>query len=177
MAGLPFTGETGWSAFSSHCPKDGNIVIMFAPHVGVNNSGVVGSVRREGQENCSSACGAAIGAYAAIKNDMSNGNFKKGYKDHQMDCIKHLLVPHINEIRHAEDEQVALAYKMYNIIEKYLEDIIHYKWMSPKSKLAIIGGVIINCDGPGTDRFLPLKFEIRKQHSTDDVYAKVFGSE
>mgnify|MGYP000868842178 CR=1 FL=1 len=176
LAGLPFTGETGWSAFSSHCPKNGNIVLMFGPHVGVDNSGVVGSVRRDGQDNCSSACGAAIGAYAAIKKDMSNGNFKNGYRDHQMDCIKHLLVPHINEIRHAEDEQVALVYKMYNIIETYLEEIINLKWMTNNSKLAIVGGIMINCDGDGTDRFLPLKFEIRQQHSSKDVFSKVFGS-
>ena len=90
---------------------------MFAPHVGVNNQGVVGSVRRDGQENFSSACGAAIGAYAAIKKDYSNGNFKNGYKDHQMDCIKHLLLPHLNEIQNAENDQVALVYKMYCIIE------------------------------------------------------------
>lgn len=48
LAGLPFTGKTGWHAFSSHCPKDGNIVILFAPHVGVDNAGTVGKVLREG---------------------------------------------------------------------------------------------------------------------------------
>ena len=36
LAGFPFTGKTGWGAFSSHCAKDGNIVILFAPHVGVS---------------------------------------------------------------------------------------------------------------------------------------------
>jgi hypothetical protein len=34
---MPFVGKTGWGAFSSHCPEDGNIVILFAPHVGVDN--------------------------------------------------------------------------------------------------------------------------------------------
>ncbi len=42
LAGLPFTGRTGWNAFSSHCPKDGNIILLFAPHVGVDNEGKVG---------------------------------------------------------------------------------------------------------------------------------------
>ena len=65
LAGFPFTGKTGWAAFSSHCPEDGNIVILFAPHVGVDNTGCVGKVLREGQSHPSSACGAAIGAYAA----------------------------------------------------------------------------------------------------------------
>ena len=48
LAGMPFTGKTGWHAFSSHCPEDGNIVILFAPHVGVDQYGKVGSVMREG---------------------------------------------------------------------------------------------------------------------------------
>jgi len=33
--------------------------------------------------------------------------------------------------------------------------------MSDKSKLAIIGGIMINIEGEGTDLFLPLKFEVR----------------
>jgi len=65
LAGLPFTGKTGWGAFSSHCPKDGHICILFAPHVGVDAEGNVGKVVRDGHETASSACGAAIGAYNA----------------------------------------------------------------------------------------------------------------
>ena len=36
-----------------------------------------------------------------------------------MDCIKHFLLPHANKIHNSENEQVALAYKMYDIIEEY----------------------------------------------------------
>ena len=55
LAGMPFTGKTGWGAFSGHCVKDGNIVILFAPHVGVSSEGLVGKLHRDGQENISSA--------------------------------------------------------------------------------------------------------------------------
>ena len=48
LAGLPFAGKTGWHAFSSHCPEDGHILILFAPHVGVDYEGKVGSFYREG---------------------------------------------------------------------------------------------------------------------------------
>lgn len=79
LAGLPFTGKTGWSAFSSHCPKDGNIVILFAPHVGVDYDGTVGKVLRKGQDKSSAACGAAIGALAAVKADKeAAGKFAAG---------------------------------------------------------------------------------------------------
>ena len=69
LAGLPFTGKTGWDAFSSHCPEDGNIVILFAPHVGIDRNGNVGKVYRKGQNESSLACGAAIGALKALEKE------------------------------------------------------------------------------------------------------------
>lgn len=116
LAGFPFTGRTGWGAFSSHCPKDGHIVILIAPHVGIDHKGNIGKVCREGQEgHASSACGAAIGALAACEADPTAGNFKNGYEDHQMDCIKHLLAPHVKHIGAEEQKMVALVYKMYEL--------------------------------------------------------------
>ena len=117
LAGLPFTGKTGWNAFSSHIPKDGNIVVLFAPHVGIDAEGQVGKVLRPGQEHSSSACGAAIGALAAAKSGIKETDFKNGMHDFQMDCIKHLLEPHVDSIAKSNNEQVALAYKMYEILE------------------------------------------------------------
>jgi hypothetical protein len=73
LAGVPFTGKTGWGAFSHHLPVDGNIVLLFAPHVGVNAEGTVGKVRRPGMEKDTSSCGSAIGAYNHIQ--------KMGVKD------------------------------------------------------------------------------------------------
>ena len=175
LAGLPFTGKTGWNAFSSHVPKNGNIIVLFAPHVGVDSSGKVGKVHRDGQDHSSGACGAAIGAYAAAKADIKETEFKNGHHDFQMDCIKHLLEPHAADIMKSDNEQVALVYKMYEILEHFLESILHMNWMSGNGKLAIIGGIMVNCDGEGTDRFLPLKFEIRTKERTVDCFEEAFG--
>ena len=40
-----------------------------------------------------------------------------------------------------------LAYKMYDVIEDYLEKILDLKFAGPNSKLALLGGIMINCDG------------------------------
>jgi hypothetical protein len=48
LAGMPFTGKTGWGAFSSHVPKNGNITVLFAPHVGIDKNGNIGKVTRDG---------------------------------------------------------------------------------------------------------------------------------
>ena len=38
LGGIPFSGKTGFGAFASHVPDDGNIFILFAPHCGVSPS-------------------------------------------------------------------------------------------------------------------------------------------
>jgi hypothetical protein len=141
LGGLPFTGKTGWHAFSSHCPDDGHIVVLFAPHVGIDADGKIGGINREGQACGSSACGAAIGAYGAAKNATSPETFQSGYSDHQMDCIKHLVAPHVEAIKSSKNEMATLAYKMFEIQEEFLEAILHSKWMGPNSKLSLIGGI------------------------------------
>ena len=64
LGGIPFTGKTGFGAFSHHIPDDGHIFILFAPHVGISETLQVGKYTREGQ-SCreGAACGAAIGNF------------------------------------------------------------------------------------------------------------------
>ena len=50
-----------------------------------------------------------------------------------METIKHLLKPHVYTIKTFENEQAALVYQMYKVIEEYLEVIMNTKWMSDKS--------------------------------------------
>jgi hypothetical protein len=45
-----------------------------------------------------------------------------------MDTIKHLLRPYVEEIGKAEDENVALAYKMYDIAKEFIEEIVDLEW-------------------------------------------------
>jgi hypothetical protein len=77
---------------------------MFAPHVGIDRDGNVGSIHRDGLAKNSSACGASIGALAALKKDLKAGDMTNGYLDCQMDTIKHLLRPHVEEISNAPNE-------------------------------------------------------------------------
>lgn len=58
---------------------------------------------------------------------------------------------------------------MYEIIAKFLDDVVTMGYGGPNSKLALIGGIMLNCDGEGTDQYLPLKFEVRDKsgNSTD----------
>ena len=42
LGGIPFTGKTGFNAFSSHVPDHGNLFVLMAPHVGVSRSAKIG---------------------------------------------------------------------------------------------------------------------------------------
>ena len=63
LTGIPFTGKVGFNAFAGHVPTEGNLVILFAPHIGVTEDGIFGKFDREGQHDHDNACGAAIAAY------------------------------------------------------------------------------------------------------------------
>ena len=60
----------------------------------------------------------------------------------------HLLKPHVEQITKAEHENVALAYKMYDIAKEFVEDVVDLNWQkSKKMKLCILGGIMINTEG------------------------------
>ena len=71
LGGVPFTGKAGFGAYSHHVPNGGKMFILFAPHVGVEYEGTVGALRRVNQDGVSSACGAAVGAFKALKAEMA----------------------------------------------------------------------------------------------------------
>ena len=35
IGGVPYVGKTGFGAYSAHVPKDGHLVILFGPHIGI----------------------------------------------------------------------------------------------------------------------------------------------
>ena len=67
LAGLPFTGSTGFKAYAAHVPDKGNIFVLFAPHCGVSREGLCGYYHRHGQRELTTACGAAIGALNSVR--------------------------------------------------------------------------------------------------------------
>ena len=56
LAGIPFIGKVGYNAFTSHMPEGGNLVVLFAPHVGCSPEGDLGSYLRDGQSIPDIAC-------------------------------------------------------------------------------------------------------------------------
>lgn len=185
LAGIPFTGRTGFAAFSQHVPDDdGNLFILLAPHIGLSSSLQLGKYCREGQGTKEgAACGAAVGALQHCCSDQSIPDMiSNGNEDHQMAYI-------IHQIHHVKDEimqkateneqQAALALHTHAIGKTMLDSIVNMNFGGPNSKLLILSGIQINMPSSShEDYFLPLSFDLHTKtanNETEDLTSETFG--
>lgn len=151
ISGIPFTGKTGFGAFSSHIPDDGAAVILYGPHVGITKDGTVGKVLREGQSKPSSSCGSLIAGLNSVK----EGNVLNiSHNDYQQGQVNKILIENYDEIKSAENEVIATTEIGFNQIKRELTDIIgdNVSILGDKP-LLLIGGIIINTDWDEEDMF------------------------
>merc|ERR1740121_1996410 len=173
LGGLPLVGKTGWGAFSHHCPEDGNIFVMYGPHVGVSEAGEIGKFNRVGQNSSSSACGAFVGAYKQTMN-WSGEREKLDGSDMEQQFIRSELGPFTKGISETENPMTQLAYKAFDIVDKQMEGIVS---MDPKyfKRLVLLGGIQVNTPVGAPDRFQPMKFEVREIGKPNkDILYKAF---
>jgi hypothetical protein len=200
LGGLPFAGKSGFGAYLHHVPDSGKLLVVFAPHVGVDKEGRIGSLQRDGQAAVSSACGAAIGAYKALQTQKVTpqdpllvlDNIQKEdidtKFDPQLDQIVKLLAPRLRGIEESSDSIAFVTYQMYGIIRELITACITQTpdLFDTASEVAVLGGVIIN-RRKGGDFFQPLSFETRKRcvqpddgtnvvDAPSDLFEEAFGS-
>ena len=195
LGGLPFAGRSGFRAFLHHVPDNGKLLILFAPHVGIDANGEIGALEREGQSQVSKACGAAVGSYKAIKDEAEKAvknpqllpaslmtmldTKEADYEfDPELGIIIDRLKPLIPGIEKAGDPITYVTYQMYTIVRDLLDDCIKetsdvWDWAT---EVAIVGGIMIN-RRTGGDFFQPLSFELRtNEKPPSDLFAETFGA-
>jgi len=184
LGGLPFVGTSGIGAFLSHCPNSGKIFIMFGPHVGISQEGVVGKVERIGVANPSTSCGAAVGAYKALKSGAEI--VPAGITDVQEEYIINNLKPRLEGFKGGGDEAVAFVTKrMFDLVVEMLTAQIEAAsskagFWSKVSEITIMGGIVINRGHGqgrkgGEDYFQPLMLKSFSSKGEDDIYKDVFA--
>jgi hypothetical protein len=172
LGGLPLVGKTGWGAFSHHCPEDGNIYVMYGPHVGISETGEVGKFNRVGQADPSSACGAFVGAYKQTQN-FSGEREKLDGSDMEQQFIRNELGPFTKGIKETENPMATLAYKAFDIVDKQMLSILDMDF--GPGKLVLLGGIQVNTPVGTPDHFQPMRFEVRQLGKpTKDVLYKCF---
>lgn len=101
LAGVPFAGKAGLSAYAHHVPDEGKLFIFVAPHVGVGSDGKVGALDRAGIVATSSACGAAVGAYKTLKGGAAPPTKVSDLADLQFEYIKMKLASKLDGVNNA----------------------------------------------------------------------------
>lgn len=184
LAGVPFTGRAGFAAYAHHAPRGGHMFILFAPHVGVEYDGLVGALRRANQDEVSTACGAAVGAFKALmKEKDASGAYEmpdgvSDYFDAQINFIKLKLASRIKEVSSAPDANAFVAYQMYTLVREFFvnELLTSPGFWDCASEVTVLGGIQIN-RGVGGDRFMPLMLQscTKEEESVVDLYEEAFG--
>ena len=193
LGGLPFAGKSGFRAYLHHVPDSGRLLVLFAPHVGIDAEGRIGSLQREGQTALSKACGAAVGAYKAVSAKKASAapaapaasavvaEADAGLDpfDPELKTIVSLLGARINGIEAAPDPLAFVTYQMYAIVRDLVDSCITNTddvW-DYASQVVVLGGVMVNRK-VGGDFFQPLSFEelprLKGQPSID-LYEQTFG--
>ncbi len=191
LGGLPFVGTSGFGAFTSHCPESGKVLIIFGPHVGVSNDGVVGKVERVGKETPSTSCGAAVGAYKAISaNQIPPIDAPPGSEDFQEEFIISNLRTHLSNLAELEKagNDATVAYvteQMYDIVWQIMKGEVEAfstkkGFWDKISEVTLLGGIVINrghgerLEG-GDDLFQPLLLTTVSEKGETNIYQQVFG--
>lgn len=150
LTGYPFRGKTGFNAFSHHAPNknsEGNIIILYGPHVGISPKGELGKVLRENQSHESNACGAAISFLSKC-----NESIKKSKKyepvedklDSEQYFIEKMMLPHAERILNSENQIKELVEINYKLIDNDILNMIEQLKESFHGKIALVGGIMIN---------------------------------
>ena len=145
LAGIPFTGVTGVTAFSHHVPEHGTALIFVAPHIGITAGGNLGQIVRHGQHHASSCCGALVGALEKLKaGELKTA--KPSEDDYQENTIEQLALLHKDEILNAKEPLVSLTKCVLDESEARVTRYVkqakerHFKFA------VVVVGVIINTD-------------------------------
>jgi len=195
LGGIPFVGKSGFGAFLSHVPSQGRVVILYGPHVGISNEGVVGKVERVGQDSPSTSCGAGIGAYKAIK---AGGRGPNDKFDYQEEFIIDELTPKlqtlleqqknsgaVNGFVNANTAIAAVTCNMFDVVNDVMEAQLEAAWSKKGfwdkiTEVTLLGGIIVNRGHGsglvgGDDYFQPLQFKSVNAEGEVDMWDQVFG--
>jgi hypothetical protein len=183
LAGIPFTGKTGFGAFSHHVPDGGHCFVLMAPHIGLSESGKLGSYTRIGQSHDGSCCGAVVGAlgHCLAGKTVPDMSDPASADDLQMGFIINQIKAHQKEIEEAgKDGDNAMQAKASLVTHDFARDmlnkVVSTNFGDVNSLLVLFTGIQINMPNPFDGYFQPISMEIRdKKGKTIDIFAECFG--
>jgi len=205
LDGIPFTGDAGMKDLLSHGPKDGRILIVFGPHIGIDQTGTMGMVERIGRSDVYVADptpsvvvnayhqlmkGVTSGGGSATGSATGGGNLGLNLEEEYiMNLLKKMPLKEYQASKGGDN--YALAKVTQNIyaliaeaIERQVQNAIANQsddFWDRTTEVTMIGGVVINrghgskTEG-GDDFFQPLMAKtLVKGGQEVDLFKEVFG--
>lgn len=147
LAGYPFVGEIGLTAFSDHIPDGGAALFIFGPHIGISRTGEVGKIKRVGQHRHTNTCGALMMVQDHVLSTSIHQIDPADYSEFQPEFLALRLLPMAGEIKAAEVPILKTTHLVYDEIEKEMLALLkHHPSLLSKFPVYILGGIVINTD-------------------------------
>lgn len=167
LAGLPFTGISGLSAFAHHIPENGTMVMGITPHIGYSLETGWGYVLRPGQHEPSTCCGALMGTLQKLEKGVLKQT-QPTEADYQGIKINNMALLHDKEIIGHHNPLVTLTKLVYKEAEKQILEQVELVETEHIRYIVVMAGVLINTDYEYTDYLWLNHFSVY------DVKNKVF---
>lgn len=147
LAGYPFVGEIGLSAFSDHIPDRGAALFIVGSHIGFSRSGEIGKIKRVGQHRHTNTCGALMAVQDHLLSTSIHQIDPADYSMFQPEFLALRLLPNVDEIRNADVPILKTTQFVYDEIEKEILTLIRLQpKLLNKFPVYILGGIVINTD-------------------------------
>jgi hypothetical protein len=147
LAGYPFVGNIGMTAFYDHIPDGGAALFIFGPHIGISRTGEVGKIKRVGQHRHTNTCGAMMMVQQHILSSSILELNPEDYSAFQPEFLAHKLLPMAADIRKSKIPILKTTHLVYDEIEnEILKLIINHPSIQESFPVYILGGIIINTD-------------------------------
>lgn len=147
LAGYPFVGEIGLTAFADHIPDDGAALFIFGSHIGISCTGEVGKVKRVGQHRHTNTCGALMKVQEHVLSSSIYKIDSVDYSGFQAEFLELRLLPMAKEIRKSLVPILKTTHLVYDEIEnEILKLIINNEVLQADFPVYILGGIVINTD-------------------------------
>ena len=159
LGGLPFSGQTGMTAFAHHIPDEGSAFIFYGPHIGITLEGELGKMYRPRQEQTGNSCGALMLALSRLQD--SDYKPVMNEDDYQQMKLEESLLPYRERVLSNGNQQKAITEAAYEVIDQKVHDYIKdCKDEFSVDKVTLLGGIIINTDYGLDDYFDARNFEV-----------------
>lgn len=147
LAGYPFVGEIGLTAFADHIPDGGAALIMVGSHIGISRSGEIGKIKRVGQHRHTNTCGALMMVQDHVLSTSIHHIDPADYSQFQPEFLALRLLPMVQEIRNSPVPILKTTHLVYDEIEKEMIHLItSHPTLLKKFPVYLLGGIIINTD-------------------------------